>query len=87
MITSQWIEIQKNDKQDFDLTRDQLVSLWKKQEGKCAITGKDLYIAEIGHQHNASIDRINRGKGYTVDNTRIIHKAELYRRQMKTNVV
>lgn len=51
--------------------------LFVKQDGKCALTGRDLILrqdvknlAEV----TASLDRIDSSKGYTIDNVQWIHK-------------
>ena len=61
--------------------REKLIyELYKKQNGKCAYTGKQLTAiryAVRGNQHiinkwNVSIDRIDSNKGYTKDNIQLV---------------
>jgi hypothetical protein len=66
---------------DFDI--DYLMDLWKKQDGKCAISGISMtYILYNGHTNtNVSIDRKDSFKGYSKDNIQltcvIINKMKL----------
>ena len=58
----------------FDLTKEFLLDLWDKQEGKCALTGLDMtYDRYTGRTYtNVSIDRIDTNKGYTKDNVQLV---------------
>ena len=60
----------------FDLDREYLVRLWKKQQGKCAVTGAVLTGKPGSRQsknpYRASLDRINNGKGYVKGNVRFV---------------
>lgn len=51
---------------------------WKtylKQEGKCAITGLPIDFQKTSKSERiASLDRIDSGKGYTIDNIQWVHK-------------
>lgn len=61
---------------DSDLTKDDLVNLFKKQEGNCAISGiKMTYVTgkRTGMiPDNISVDRIDSSKGYTRDNIQLV---------------
>lgn len=56
------------------LTIDNLVDLWEKQKGICALSGFAMtHIYGSGRQHtNASIDRIDNTKGYEITNIRLV---------------
>lgn len=56
------------------LTLDQLLALYKKQNGRCAISGiKMTHVAGQGAvPTNASIDRIDSAQGYTFDNVQLV---------------
>lgn len=61
-----------------NLTRDQLLDLLSKQNYKCAISGLDLTCQlEKGKRfwQNASVDRIDAGGPYTIDNVQLVCKA------------
>lgn len=59
----------------FDLTKKRLLELWKRQNGKCAISKIDMTHA-VGDKavgdFNVSIDRINAGGPYTIDNIQLV---------------
>lgn len=58
---------------DCSLTRRDIVSLWHKQLGLCAITKQPLNFAAQNRAHDKpSIDRIDSSKGYYIDNIRIV---------------
>jgi hypothetical protein len=63
----------KNRVVEFGITKDDLLDLWKRQDGKCAITG-----LEMKHQWNSlysiSVDRIDSSRGYTRDNIQLVCK-------------
>ena len=56
------------------VTPEMLVRLWKKQDGKCAVTAVPMtYITAQGNVGtNASIDRIDSQFGYIPDNVRLV---------------
>lgn len=56
------------------ITKEFIMDLWKKQEGKCAIS-KIPMTCELDQGRiftNASIDQIQQGRGYTEDNVQLI---------------
>lgn len=58
-----------------DLTLDQLVELWNKQDGKCAISGVEMSYKRNKRQHNmsnCSIDRIDSSGVYTINNIQLV---------------
>ena len=58
-----------------DLTLEQLIELWNRQVGKCAISGVEMSYQRNKRQHNmrnCSIDRIDSSKGYTIDNVQLV---------------
>jgi len=60
---------------DFNLEPDDLLKLWEKQEGRCAISGVVLTHHKDGSgvkDFNASIDRINNDRGYSPDNIQLV---------------
>ena len=52
--------------------------IWKKQNGKCAITNVELILPNdtkyktINNNYKASIDRIDSSKSYTIDNVQFL---------------
>ena len=60
----------------FDLTLEQLWSLFLTQDRRCALTGEPLVFQTQARIRNgtASLDRINSAKGYTLDNVQWVHK-------------
>lgn len=61
----------------FEITIEYAWQLFEKQNGKCAISGADLYLAQSTstrpHQ-TASLDRIDSTKGYIEGNVQWVHK-------------
>jgi hypothetical protein len=60
---------------EFRLVAEDIVKLWEKQDGKCALTGLFLTHHRDGSgykEHNASIDRINPAVGYTPENIQLV---------------
>lgn len=55
------------------LSKEDCISLWEKQNGKCAITGLPMTIihGEGRVTTNASLDRIKAGEEYTKENVRL----------------
>jgi hypothetical protein len=58
----------------FNLTLDYLKELWNIQEGKCAISKVEMShtILEGKLDINASIDKIDPSKGYTIGNIQFV---------------
>jgi hypothetical protein len=55
------------------LTGDQVRGLYERQDGKCALTGRDLIFGSKGQQRDSlSIDRIEHGADYSLDNVRLV---------------
>lgn len=50
--------------------------MYIKQNKKCALSGEDLYFGRIRYrtETNASIDRIDSRKDYTIDNIQLVTK-------------
>lgn len=58
-----------NDKYIVSVKINDLIDLWNKQEGKCYLTGIKMdNISYSRSLKNVSIDQIEAGKGYTIDN-------------------
>jgi len=57
-----------------DLTIEQIWDLFLKQDRKCALSGLPLTISGSHHYNDASVDRIDSSKGYTIDNVQWVHK-------------
>jgi len=60
----------------FSLSAEEVAQVYARQFRKCALTGWDITFPETGHpqQADASIDRIDSNKPYTIDNIQIVHK-------------
>lgn len=58
----------------FSITKEDLEYLWHKQNGLCAISGIPMtYEIDSGRVYtNVSVDKINPGKGYTLDNIQLV---------------
>ena len=60
-----------------DLTKEFLYSLYLKQNKKCTITGRDIFLAKNIKEYKkntASLDRIDSKKGYNKKNVQWVHK-------------
>lgn len=65
----------------FDITIEQAWEILQKQEYKSYLSGKLLYLPKASNDYHtgnctASLDRIDSGKGYTIDNVSWVHKDE-----------
>lgn len=77
-----WSQIKcgaKSRKLDFNLTKEYLLTLFKKQGGKCSLSGRDIVLGNRKSKHSykectASLDRIDSSKGYIEGNVQWIHK-------------
>lgn len=58
----------------FNLTPKEAWELFLKQEGKCALSGVAIIIDERNGLITASLDRIDSGKGYSIENVQWVHK-------------
>lgn len=59
----------------WEITADDLIDLWEKQGGRCALSGVYLthHIDGSGHkEYNASLDRISQDIGYTTTNIQLV---------------
>jgi hypothetical protein len=52
---------------DHSITKEDLVSVFEKQNKQCAVSGLDLTF------ENVSLDRINSSLGYTINNIQLVH--------------
>lgn len=69
---------------EFDISIEYIWELFKKQNGKCALTGMDITLISYLYDENsrkktkllttASLDRIDSKRGYTKDNVWWVHK-------------
>lgn len=62
----------KRTKLPMDLTVLQMLALYAKQDGRCALTGRLLCLKREGKLDSLSIDRKNPRKGYTIKNVRFV---------------
>lgn len=59
----------------FDLTLEQVMVIYHRQGGKCALTGRELQcqvVPGVTNMENASIDRIKAGGPYTMENVQLV---------------
>jgi hypothetical protein len=64
---------------EFNITAKQLWDKFNQQSGICAISKVKIrlpisYDADKNYMYSASLDRIDSGKGYTIDNVQWVHK-------------
>lgn len=73
-----WASIKNGAKKrniDFNITLEEAWELYEKQNGKCALTGRDLRLPEFANDNRtASLDRIDSSKEYSKENCQWIHK-------------
>lgn len=76
-----WKRLQDSSKRrkiSFEITKEQAEIVFEKQEGKCALTGVELYFTKLRTNYNrytnASLDRIDSSKPYTTDNIQWLDK-------------
>jgi hypothetical protein len=78
-----WYEIKRNASgekggrriKEVTITIDQAWALFLKQDRKCALTGLPLHFPEKWKgDYNASLDRIDSDKDYSIDNVQWVHK-------------
>ena len=53
----------------FEITIEDIANQYSKQKERCAFTGFEVFFGI-----DASVDRIDSSKGYTIDNIQIVHK-------------
>lgn len=67
-------------KLDFEVTQEELWSLYLNQNGKCKLSGMSIDFADTLKEHKeerlttASLDRIDSSKGYVIDNVQWLHR-------------
>lgn len=72
--------IHKNFKGDFELTSDLLHELWKKQDGRCKLSGLNMTFRKtpedirnnLHARYLVSVDRIDSDVNYTKDNVQLV---------------
>ena len=57
-----------------EITAKEIWDLFLKQDRKCALSGLPLTISGSSRYNDASVDRIDSSKGYTIDNVQWVHK-------------
>jgi hypothetical protein len=60
----------------FNLTKDHIYELYKKQNGKCNLSGIKITLPVSWNDktHTASLDRIDSKNGYVIGNVQWVHK-------------
>jgi len=69
-----WYGVRKRN-MGHTLTQANLLTVWKKQGGRCAITNIPMTHSRLNPDHygtNGSVDRIDNERGYTLDNIRFV---------------
>jgi hypothetical protein len=59
---------------EWELSVDDVASLYELQNGRCALSGQSIGWSEHGWNHTASVDRIDSSQGYTLFNVQLLHK-------------
>lgn len=59
---------------EFSISIEDLNKRFLEQSGKCNLTGEDLYFSTRSNVGNASLDRKDNTRGYTIDNIQWLHK-------------
>ena len=77
ILQDRWLNARdraKSKKRLFDISKEDLMDLWNKQEGKCAISKIPMtFNIDSGRNpYNVSIDQINPSQGYTKDNIQLV---------------
>jgi hypothetical protein len=64
----------KNRNLKIDISPDNIINQYNKQNKKCSLSGIELEFSNNSKLNTASVDRIDSTKGYTIDNIQIVHK-------------
>jgi hypothetical protein len=72
--------IKRRDKIEVSITVDDVMSMWRVQGGKCALTGRKMTVgAGSGSTgHEPSIDRIDSSGGYSIENVWLVTSSANY---------
>ena len=76
-MSGQYLTKLKYRKKEITISLEDLVKLWKQQDGKCAYTGESLTLVSkdtAWATSSASLDRIDSSKGYIQGNIQWVHK-------------
>ena len=65
---------ERGERAQIDFGIDFLWELYKKQEGKCALSGLEIVFNRKSVLNTVSVDRIDSRLGYTKENTQLVHK-------------
>lgn len=74
---SYWSSIQRNAQvrnKNFKISIQEAWSLFKKQNGKCVLSGMELTFTVGSDKGSASLDRMDSTQGYTYENCQWVHK-------------
>jgi hypothetical protein len=82
IFSSFWKDIQYNAKKRhilFNVGQQEIIDLFIRQNGKCAITGQNIILPIMTKDyrqriHTASLDRIDNHHGYVIENLQWVHK-------------